>query len=276
MTSIFDILNINGSLCDEIYKIDKLFLEEEVMITKNHHYECYSSLKTYISSNLFREWEHRGTCLSIDEAIKRITSNVDKKNLSENQYFLYIEFIVNMLELFVHHKCEENNNQIRTIIGNIAKILKDCNKYIEKVDSKYYVLEKDSTVTAVADMINDTQTAITVVAYNYISNKENISEKQKILKILADDFEARIEKLKVDGRYSGLVKDLGFLFNNLNIRHNNMKKSQADINFKNITSNELEKYYDMTYRRYLMAVLACDELDTRKQIEGIKKKSTEY
>lgn len=271
MTSIFDVLNKNGSLDEEVSKINDLFSVEQILITINSYSKCNSSLKTYINSHLFRQWEHRGTCVSINEIIKKMGLNDTEHVWSENDYFLYLELIINLIHLFINSGAKDNKGQIYTIIGNISKILEDCNKYIKKVDDKYYVLEKDSTVTAVADIINDTKTAISVIAYNYISNEGNISEKQKILKILADDFEARTEKLKADGRYSRLVTDLGFLFNNINIRHNNNGKSNTTLDLKNIEPDELEKYYNMTYRRYLMAVLACEELDTRKQIEDIKK-----
>lgn len=271
MSSIFDVLNKNGSLSDEISKINMLFSEEEVSISKKCRYQECNTLKTYINLNLFRGWEHRGTCLSIDEVIQKMISDYPIKYDVEKFCFLYLELIYNMIELFICNNCTEDDNQVCTISENILKILEDCNKYIETIDDKYYVIEKDPSVTAVVDLINNANTAISVVAYNYISNEGNISEKQKILKILADDFEARTEKLKADGRYSGLVTDLGFLFNNINIRHNNNGKSNTTLDLKNIEPDELEKYYNMTYRRYLMAVLACEELDTRKQIEDIKK-----
>lgn len=270
MTSIFDILNKNGSLKEEICRIYELFCIETVVIVNYKGYSINNfSLKSYINKYLFREWTYRGTCISLDEAIAKIGLNCEAIFWSENQCFLYLEFIINILTLFEYCGHKEKSGQIRIILENTRKILEDCNKYVKKVDDKYYVLEKDSTVTTVVDLIDDTKTAISVVAYNYTSNKGNIFEKQKILKILADDFEPRIKRLKADGRYSKLAVDLSFLFNNINIRHNNTENNQTTLDLNN--TEELEKYYDMTYRRYLMAVLACEELDTKKQIEAIKK-----
>lgn len=266
--SIFDILNTNDSLYEEIMKINHLFFHEVIKIKKYGAFIQQSTLGTFIDS-LFRQWKHRGTCLSLEEAARKLRLGQEINNWSEDQCFLSIELILNMIKLFLDNEYSEDNSQIVTIYENIYKILEDCNKYIEKVDDKYYVLEKDSTVTAVVDLIDDTKTAISVVAYNYTSNKGNIFEKQKILKILADDFEPRIKRLKADGRYSKLAVDLSFLFNNINIRHNNTENNQTTLDLNN--TEELEKYYDMTYRRYLMAVLACEELDTKKQIEAIKK-----
>lgn len=266
--SIFDILNTNDSLYVEIMKINHLFFYEAITVKNNDAFIQRSTLGTFINS-LFRQWKHRGTCLSLEEATRKLRLDQEINNWSENQCFLSIEFILNMLELFIDNEYSEDNNQIITIHENIYKILEDCNKQIVYIDDKYYVLEKDSTVTTVVDLIDDTKTSISVVAYNYTSNKGNIFEKQKILKILADDFEPRIKRLKADGRYSKLAIDLSFLFNNINIRHNNTENNQTTLDLNN--TEELEKYYDITYRRYLLAVLACEELDTKKQIEAIKK-----
>lgn len=273
MTSIFDILNKNGSLKDEIIKIHKLFSAETIAINNNDLFGGYQiSLKEYIDLHLFRNWSYRGTCISIDEAIHKISTKEDLRFWQENECFLYLEFLINMVDLFAENVPRDGREQIYTIINNIRIILERCNRYIKKVDGKHYILEKDSSVSAVVDILNTTQIAIPVIAYNYISNVGNIPEKQTILRILANDFESIKSKFNADNRYTGLCSDLGFLFNNLNLRHNNNGSSRVNIDFGKISDDELEKYYDMTYRRYLMAVLACEELDTRNIIDALKKK----
>jgi len=273
LRSIFDILTKNGSLNDEIIKIHKLFTAETITINDNDLFGGYQiSLKKYIDSHLFRNWSYRGTCISIDEAIHTISVKEDLRFWQENECFLYLEFLINMVNLFAENVNRDGREQIYTIIHNIRIILERCNKYIKKVDDRHYILEKDSLVSSAVDILDTTQIAIPVIAYNYISNVGNIPEKQTLLRILANDFESRKSKLNADSRYTGHCSDLGFLFNNLNLRHNNDGSSRVNIDFGKISDDELEKYYDMTYRRYLMAVLACEELDTRNIIDALKKK----
>ena len=84
----------------------------------------------------------------------------------------------------------------------------------------------------------------------------------------------RTELAKVDSRF---CSDIFYLFNNLNIRHNNVDPS-INGKFKQAVADmppeELEHWYDETYQMCLLAFLELDNLERKEKVEQLKQALT--
>ena len=72
---------------------------------------------------------------------------------------------------------------------------------------------------------------------------------------------------------STLEDNLFYLFNNINIRHNNTNpndKSKYKAYVANLSQNELEDWYDETYQLCLLAFLELDNVERNNKIKQLK------
>lgn len=167
-------------------------------------------------------------------------------------------------------KRDYNHDLYGHIINNIKIICSKFNMTIRNVGTqkcRIYPINKNLE-NAVSHAPNE-KTAIDMIEYTHIGNKGNLEAKKQILKKLADAFEPERRILEESG-YKALATDLGFLFNSIDIRHNN-KKGPNEYNFVNEMSiPTLEKWYDYTYDLYLLAVIAADSLKMTKSLQLLK------
>ena len=65
---------------------------------------------------------------------------------------------------------------------------------------------------------------------------------------------------------------LYFLFNNINIRHNNLEQGSKEYRkyIADMSKEELEKWYDETYQLCLLAFLELDNIQRKEKIEKLK------
>ena len=101
--------------------------------------------------------------------------------------------------------------------------------------------------------------------------KGDLDRKKATLIVLADKLEPRRSELKTIN--PNLEDDLFFLFNNVNLRHNNI-----DPNGKNYEKTvsamkncELEKWYDNVYQMCLLAFLELDHIERKNRVKKLKK-----
>ena len=101
----------------------------------------------------------------------------------------------------------------------------------------------------------------------------NLQEKKSTILKLAELMEAKRDELsKVDSKF---CSDIFYLFNNLNIRHNNVdpsiagkfKKAVADMSLE-----ELEHWYDETYQMCLLAFLRLEQAERKIEFDKLKSK----
>ena len=110
-----------------------------------------------------------------------------------------------------------------------------------------------------------------VIEYNHHALQGNIEAKKSIILLLADQLESKREALRSINKT--LENNIFFLYNSMNIRHNNCDPNSK--NYKEHTANipikELEFWYDEIYQLSLLAFLELDNIERTKQIEVLKR-----
>ncbi len=128
---------------------------------------------------------------------------------------------------------------------------------------------KDQAAVSVAEII-DSSLSYRVIEYNHHSMKGDLERKKATLLVLAEKLEPQRANLRQIN--SSLESDLFYLFNNVNIRHNN-----ADQGSKNyiplvadMDKDWLEEWYDETYQMCLLAFLELDNVDRKARVKQLK------
>ncbi len=128
---------------------------------------------------------------------------------------------------------------------------------------------KDQAAISVAEII-DPDLSYRVIEYNHYSMKGDLDRKKNILLALSDKLESQRSALKQAN--SALESDLFYLFNKVNIRHNNIDK--AGKKYKpyaaSMDKETLEKWYDDTYQMCLLAFLEIDHLERKSRVKQLK------
>ena len=128
----------------------------------------------------------------------------------------------------------------------------------------------EAIAVAESEMIPD-KLSYKIIAYNHYATKGNIEAKKAVLLQLASILEGKRDALKAaDG---ALERNLFYLFNNLNIRHNNIDSNDS-AKYKQYVAHmpqeEIEEWYDEIYRMCLLAFLQIEQFDRRNKLNTLK------
>lgn len=129
---------------------------------------------------------------------------------------------------------------------------------------------KDQVAISVAEII-DPSLSYRVIEYNHHSMTGDIERKKSVIVALADMLEPQRKKLgQID---KSLEDNLFYLFNNMNLRHNNANPEGNKYNpaFSNMKTAEIEKWYDDTYQMCLLAFLELDNIERKERVDKLKK-----
>ena len=129
---------------------------------------------------------------------------------------------------------------------------------------------KDQAAISVAEIIDPTL-SYRVIEYNHHSMKGDLDRKKAILIALADRLEPQRKKLKQIN--SSFEDDLFYLFNSVNIRHNNRDRDGKYYIplVETMKDDEIERWYDDTYQMCLLAFLELDHLERKSRVKQLKK-----
>ncbi|MCL2717640.1 MAG: hypothetical protein FWE14_02510 [Lachnospiraceae bacterium] len=281
----------------ETQKIYSLFREKigrKINITIYNSTEA--TLEELVDELYFCDWRQRGSLLSLHEFKSKIsliniegklskstTQNIFDKSplkiiLDPNEILELLEYILNInilafkltkqkeiLYCFNKYKVEIDYYKLNTLDENINIMLEHLNFEVHEneEEEKLIIIEKNASVTAVAEIITKDLFWPTI-EYNHYLLRGNITRKREILKKLADDLEHKREQLK---SLKKSAEDILFcMFNNLNIRHNN-----SDIELVVSMSNKkLESLYDEVYQLILYSYLILDNQPRIKMLEELK------
>lgn len=256
--SIFELLECNLDLNAEARVIESMFAIDTVDFIN-------STIEKHIDKYYFLNWKYRGTTRSTEHL--REICNISHYDLihskSINTELAYFEYVYNMIHL-LKNNCDNFIESSLTIydaiLDNLCKVSDRINFEFNEIDiTKHILVEKCSSATAVSEIIENSK----VIEYNHYLLKGNTEGKRDILKLLANQFETVKPNLKQNG-YKDLADDMGYLLNNLNIRHS------SDELVKNMSQVELEEWYDTTYDMFLLCILADNHVNVKSDIKALK------
>lgn len=262
--SITDFLDRKTDLPEEIHKLAERFEEEFV----DSFGLKRPSLEEKIGKGGFLKWSHRETYLSPSE-LKKVMGieDIRRKELDDKKIIFYLEYILNMLHIFSDNNNVRNIHEYNPIADlpyeqiadslykNIEIILSQHN--LEKYEVKkclYRIITKNAAVDEALKVV-DPSIRYLVLEYNHVSIREDIGKKRDILCNLYHDFEQKRDELKKTSDGKSIASDLGFIFNNLDIRHNNVKGKHLNNAIKDMSEQEMREWYDKCFQIYITSVL---------------------
>ena len=267
--SIFDVLNNNYDIAQEINKITELFNSNMVSYFDRNYSKCTTTIERIFNSIILPTWKQRGTLLSLDE----IKEKMDIPDYFEEDSFWNIDDVINLLEIYDNiayliHKKQNNeyqlDNRFNLLLENII-ILMDHLNYEHKIfedEEKVILIPKNPAATSVAE-ISDEETAMAILMYNHHTLKGNLEAKRRLLNSIARTYEPLL-KSPIEG-YKDFYEKTNQLLNNLHIRHNNFEEENNKNLVIDIDNKTLEHWYDELYQLLLFCVLIDDNLKRKKE-----------
>lgn len=218
----------------------------------------------------------RGTCVSLDDFDDFYDYNFEKapSDFSIDYLISFCEYSYNLaiynqgvgfagLNISVSQSMQFYVQQVNKVIEVIGYMPNTQNGITDFVP-------KDQAAISVAEIVNP-ELSYKVIEYNHHSMKGNLEGKRAILIALADRLEPDRKTLKQIN--NTLDTDLFYLFNNINIRHNNVDKNGGYYKsaVASMDNDETEKWYDETYQMCLLAFLELEHNERKKRVADLKK-----
>ena len=260
------------------YKKEYKKLYELLFITKVKNVRGISSTLHEIFAQSFIWFYFRGICLSLkefDEKYGFIFPGPESEDLKMDDLILLMEYFYNMLQGYNFAYAPNDDTRISTdaLMSHIIQVCESIGYKKESEDDFTIFVEENTVATAVAesDLIPD-DLSYKLITYDHHSMRGNLEAKKAILIRLAGILEGQEQKLlRVN---SSFKKDLFYIFNNFNIRHNNCNSQYKDYKpvIANMDKQELENWYDETYQMCLLAFMELEQADRKPKFDAIKAK----
>lgn len=229
-----------------------------------------------VFGEFFTSFHFRGTCLSLQEFDEENGFNFpdpSRDNPKIEDLVLLMEYFYNMLMGYMGSQNMSFYSGINTqfLMQHILSVC-DAIGYKQVTEDGFAVfVEKNAVATAVAesDLIPD-DLSYKLITYDHHSMCGDLEKKKSIIVQLASIIEGKQAKLNQVN--PTLKKDLFYIFNNFNIRHNNCDNQSKDYKpaIADMDKNELEKWYDETYQMCLLAFMELEQADRKPKFDAIK------
>ena len=254
---------------------------EELMNYQFHGINLFEK----IANDNFLCWEFRNNAITVSDFKEK--SGIDEKcseiygeepdNVDINLVMEYFEYAIN-LSIFVdkyagnYVESKEIKTRCSAVAKNIDSIIKQCN-YQMKMNSQNALLlvVKDAIADMACDIVGDSYNLNEdIFIYRHRSSDGNFVGKADILFRMGKYFEKEI-KQNMGGKahLRQLASNIGFLLNNLDLRHPPNQKEEPIIKTL-IERKKLEKYYDETYRQIVSIIVLFDCAEKQIEIDELK------
>lgn len=225
---------------------------------------------------LFLNWKLRGTFTTVEEMLFGLNISVDDfcNDVSEERMLDYIQFILNAVD-FIDSEIDSQRYSIysandgigKAIIKNSKLIVDKVGAEIKKEKKEFFIIYKDDIATAVVEQHKDISNSIG--DYLKIDNKRDLQRKGEILCTLAKKLEP-YEKSLNNTELGKLCSDTTFLLNYIGARHSLNPKNKIEAKFIEMNNEELEEWYDKTFKMFLACMAVLPYLDIKDEIKEIK------
>lgn len=262
--NIFEILENKWNIIDEVKRIFTLLNTDCISIK-------FSEDKTiieFVDGYCFYDWENRYSYLDIEDMAKDldIKLNEDKipSNLEIIEILKYVEFARNLImlcdtKLFIDNEKDSDDKYKYTYYQEYTILKENINIVLEhlnfstrllKKEERIILIEKNHSAMSAAEIV-DEDTTCKVIEYNHYLLKGDIDKKKEILLQLSNKYEGI--KSNIKNLNSKLDDDIGFMLNNIHIRHNNKSGKSKKEYVSKMRKDTIEKWYDETYQMLLLA-----------------------
>jgi hypothetical protein len=278
--TIFDLLSENFDVAYEIKTIWQLFIKIAKIDISDRWatFANYLSILEFVNTYSFTNWKSRNRCISPLDMMNRL--GIDDKFVDglcsfSDKVLLVLEFIVNMLALckiVIKESHFPVNQEYQILNENIITFIEHFGyeTYSFEEEEQVVIIEKNPAAISAAE-ISEPEIAKKIIQYNHYTLKGNIDLKKDIIVALANDLEPHRNELeKID---KSLAKDGFFMFNNLNLRHNNIETDSKWYKpfVAKMDNNTLEHWYDETYQMILLSKLLLDNVGRKDKVSVLKK-----
>lgn len=250
-------------------KLNLLFLKEE------HHYDLgFSTLAHLIDKYYFRKLKISANYINLESFL--FDSKKSAKNNLEG-FIYYCESLLSVLSQFIRVLPENHNPEIDNAISSISKVISyDLDKMnltkksieLEEFGTIIIIIPKDELVENILQNSGNKDVRDYLIEYKSSHNDGNVKTKEELLKLLSTHVEGITKQSKYRKRNERLFIDTDFLYNNLNIRHNQEVK---DKRFYEATFTNREFWLDLTFRETLLVLNSIIEYNDNDAIEKKKK-----
>ena len=264
--------NASIDLRREYDRLYELFYLQKHQIDINRYFTICQYCK-----HKFIHLPFRGTCVTLDDFDDYYNFHFEKapRDFDMNYLISFCEYSYNLTinntgigntlldPISMSMPCQFYSQQVITVIESIGYMPNQQGFVTDFVP-------KDQVSISVAETL-DLSLSYRVIEYNHHSMKGDLTRKREILLALADKLEPQGDRLKQIN--SSLKSDLFFLFNRINIRHNNADPSGSYYRefVSKMNDEDLEQWYDETYQMCLLAFLELDNIERKKRVEELKK-----
>lgn len=224
-------------------------------------------------NSCFSQIWFRGTAITLEE--------FDEENgffFEEQPENFNIDYLVSFCEYFYNITCGyiatmhcPPPNYLQFIIQQINTVIAAIGYMPANQNGFTVFVEQSQSAVAVSEIIEDKNLSYKTIYYNHYSMRGNVEGKKEILLKYASLLEPK-EKILLSINPT-LKKDLFYIFNNLNIRHNNIDCNDKG-NYKKFVSEmpleQVEEWYDETYQMCLLAFLEIEQYERKKKFDVLK------
>lgn len=281
--NIFEILENKWNIIDEVKRIFTLLNTDCISVG-------YSGDKTiieFVDDYCFYDWKNRYSYLDIEDMAKDLDIKLDEdkipSNLESIEILKYLEFARNLImicdtKLFIDNEKDSDDKYKYTYYQEYTVLKENINIVLEhlnfstkllKKEERIILIEKNPSAMSVAEIV-DEDTACKVIEYNHYLLKGDIDKKKEVLLQLANKYEGI--KSNIKSLNSKLDDDIGFMLNNMHIRHNNKSGKSKKEYVSKMRKDTMEKWYDETYQMLLLAFLLNEQPSRSKKISQLKEK----
>ncbi len=276
--NIFQLVEESYDIQAEIRKILKLFVSEHYF-KGSYDTFCFLSL---IKMYLFDDWKYRGTCITVEEYLKRANAIVsDRTHNDEDVIVNYLEVIENFVKLYSDNGDDLFEKHSIQYYTNFDTIFCDLINTLEKRmglskrehKDRIILYPKNAPLEEVIDLCEDEDVQWELI--RYVREDLSLTEKRKSLAYLATNLGIEEDKNEQNEHIKELIKTACNILNNLHIRHNNKTGKWENKILSDITKEDAIALCDMVYNEMLTIILLREHKEYEKIYTEFNRKQKE-